>query len=178
MRLADSNPSKRPVAASRWVVSWRADPLVRVLADRHYSRQTSGHAQFVAPGSCLVLRTLEANAAWVTLHPLPHLVKHGYGDAWICAMFRNESPHLSSELIHEAVAATHAWFISPPPAGFLTFVDEGKIRRKRDPGRCFRRAGWREVGRTKERGLIVLQLPADECDAPVWPLELQTRLAV
>ena len=166
------------VARSPWVVSWRADPAIRQLADRHYSRQSIGHAQFVAPGACLVLRTLEADAAWVTLHPLPHLVKHGYGDAWICSLFRNESPHLSSELITMAVAASVAWFVEPPPAGFITFVDESKIRRKRDPGRCYRRAGWHVVGRTKERGHLVLQLPKDEMPAPVWPLELQTRLAV
>jgi hypothetical protein len=161
-----------------WFVSWRADPVVRALADRHYSRQSKGHPQFVPPGACLVLRTLNGDAAWVTSHPLPHLTSHGYGDAWICSLFRNESPVLSSTLIRMAVAATVAWFVSPPDAGFITFVNAAKVRRKRDPGRCFRRAGWHEVGRTKERGHIVLQLRVDEMPEPFWPHEFQQRLVV
>jgi len=162
--------------AQPWFVSWRADPAVRVLADRHYSRQSKGHPQFVPPGACLVLRTFEADAAWVTSHPLANFVRHGYGDAWICTLFRNESPLLSSDLIRLAVAASVAWFVSPPDAGFITFVDASKVRRKRDPGRCFRKAGWHEVGRTKERGHIVLQLPVVEMPDPVWPQEQQLRL--
>ncbi len=160
----------------RWVVSWRADPAVRVLADRHYSRQSIGHAQFVAPGACLVLKTLEADAAWVTHHPLPQFSKHGYGDAWVCTLFRNESDHLSSDLITEAVAATLAWFVEAPPGGILTFVDEKKVRRKRDPGRCFRRAGFEVVGRTKDKNLVVLQLLPDKMPQAEWPLELQLSL--
>ncbi len=39
----------------RWLLSWRADPLARAIADGHYSRQTVGAAQFVPPGRCLVL---------------------------------------------------------------------------------------------------------------------------
>jgi hypothetical protein len=162
----------------RWCVSWRADPAVRALADRHYSRQKVGSTQFVAPGSCLVLKTIEADAAWVTLHPLIQYVAHKFGDAWLCTMFRNESPHLSSELIREAVAASYAWFVEPPPDGFVTFVDANAVRRKRDPGRCFRRAGWHEIGRTQERGHIVLQLPVAEFPDPVWPLELQLSFEV
>jgi len=37
----------------------------------------------------------------------------------------------------------------------VTFVDEDKTRRKRDPGRCYRRAGFEEAGRTKA-GLLAL----------------------
>lgn len=43
----------------------------------------------------------------------------------------------------------------------VTFVDPAKTRRKRDPGRCYRKAGFRHVGCT-EGGLVALQLlPAD-----------------
>jgi hypothetical protein len=157
-------------------VSWRADPAVRALADRHYSRQSIGHPQFVAPGRCLVLRTLEADAGWVTSWPLEHLVKHSYGDAWVCTLFRNESDTLSSELITEAVAATLAWFVEAPAGGMLTFVDETKVRRKRDPGRCFRRAGFEVVGRTKDKHLVVLQLLPDAMPPKEWPLELQLTM--
>ena len=159
-----------------WVVSWRADPIVRALADRHYSRQSVGHPQFVAPGACLVLRTLAGDAGWVTSWPLARMARHGYGDAWVCTLFRNEGEILSSELITEAVAATRAWFVEAPAGGMITFVDETKIRRKRDPGRCFRRAGFIPVGRTKDKDLVVLQLLPAAMPAPVWPLELQLQI--
>lgn len=46
----------------------------------------------------------------------------------------------------------------------ITFVDPRKTRHKRDPGRCFLRAGFKRVGATKEEGLIALQLRP--CDMP------------
>lgn len=48
----------------RWLVSHRADPLARALADRHYNRQKVGATQFVPPGRCLVLRTAACDALW------------------------------------------------------------------------------------------------------------------
>jgi hypothetical protein len=149
---------------------------VRALADRHYSRQSVGHPQFVAPGACLVLRTLAGDAGWVTSWPLAELARHGYGDAWVCTLFRNEGDVLSSELITEAVAATLAWFVEAPVGGMLTFVDETKVRRKRDPGRCFRRAGFEVVGRTKDKNLVVLQLLPDAMPPKEWPMELQLSI--
>lgn len=145
----------------RWQTSWRADPRGAALADRHYSRQTIGAAQFVPPGRCLVLVTSAADALWVTSWPLPEYVKHEWAGAWICSIFRNESEHLSSELITEAVAATRARWPEVPDLGMVTFVDEGKIRRKRDPGRCFRRAGFVVIGRTVDLGLLALGLSSD-----------------
>jgi len=38
-----------------WRMSWRADPVGRDIADRHYNRQKIGAAQFVPPGRCVVL---------------------------------------------------------------------------------------------------------------------------
>ena len=90
----------------RWILSHRADPLILPLADRHYSRQKPGTPQFVPPGRCLVLRAEEADAAWVTSWPFAEYVRHAWAGAWMCSFFRNESPHLSSELVREAVAAT------------------------------------------------------------------------
>jgi hypothetical protein len=52
----------------------------------------------------------------------------------------------------------------------VTFIDAGKVRRKRDPGRCFRRAGFVEVGRTIDRGLIALQLTPAAMPQPAAPL--------
>src|SRR5262245_16025802 len=140
-----------------WLCTNRGDQLARRLADRHYSRKTVGAAQFVPPGRCVVLRTPGADALWVTSWPFVQFVKHAWAGAWLCSAFRNESPHLSSDLIRDAVAATRALWAGVPAPGIVTFVDPQKVRRKRDPGRCFRKAGFRACGRT-DGGLVALQM--------------------
>jgi hypothetical protein len=153
----------------RWMLSWRADPRARVLADRHYNRQSVGATQFVPPGRCLVLLAEDADALWITSWPIAEYVKHAWPGAWVCSCFRNESEHLSSALIADAVAAT-CWRYGPAPEqGFVTFVDPGKVRRKRDPGRCFIRAGWVRLGFTKG-GLVALGLSCDRMPDPVAPI--------
>lgn len=148
----------------RWQLSDRCDPAVRPLADRHYNRQKIGAPNFVPPGRCLVLRTAEADAFWITSWPFAEWVRHEWAGAWVCSAFRNESEHLSSELVREAVQATLAYWPQPPDLGMITFVDAAKTRRKRDPGRCFRKAGFRHVGFT-QGGLWALQLLPDEMPA-------------
>lgn len=145
----------------RWEKSWRADPLARELADRHYNRQKVGAPQFVPPGRCVVLRTPEADAFWVTSWPLAQYVKHAWAGAWMCSAFRNESAHLSSELITEAEQATRYIFGEPPPLGFITFIDTTKVR-SRNPGYCYLKAGWTKLKERTGKGLLVYQhLPAD-----------------
>lgn len=145
-----------------WYLSNRSDPRARPLADRHYNRQKPGTPQFVPPGRCHVLLTANADALWVSSWPFAEYVKHAWAGAWICSCFRNESPDLSSGLISEAVAATRAFWGEPPPLGFVTFVDTAKTRRKRDPGRCYVKAGWTRLKERTVGGLVVLQLlPAD-----------------
>lgn len=97
-------------------------------------------------------------------------VRHAWPGAWICTLFRNESDTLSSELIRQAVAATVAAWGPPPAIGMVTFVDETKVRRKRDPGRCFLRAGFEVVGRTKDRDLVALRLAPDRMPPPAAAL--------
>jgi hypothetical protein len=140
-----------------WHLSHRADPRARVVADRHYNRQKPGTPQFVPPGRCLVLLTEAADALWVSSWPFAEFVKHAWAGAWLCSAFRNEGPALSSALVQAACAATRAAWGDPPPLGLVTFVDASKVRPKRDPGRCFRRAGFRHVGYTAG-GLVALQL--------------------
>lgn len=153
-----------------WRLSHRADPVARVIADRHYNRQKIGTHQFVPPGRCVVLVIPDA-ALWVTSWPFAEYVKHAWAGAWVCSAFRNERPDLyrSSDLIREAIAATRSVW-TPPPIGMITFVDETKTRRKRDPGRCYRKAGFREVGRTKEDNLIALQLLPDAMPIAELPI--------
>jgi len=146
-----------------WSMSHRADPNARVLADRHYNRQKIGSPQFVPPGRCLVLyaRTGTGEAFWITSWPFAEYVKHAWAGAWVCSAFRNEAAGLSSELITQALAATKAFFGPPPPLGMITFVDSGKVRRKRDFGRCYLRAGFKPCGFTKG-GLHAFQILPDE----------------
>lgn len=82
----------------------------------------------------------------------------GLAGAWLNPFFRNESPHLSSELILEALAATRAEWPTLPDLGVFTFIDVPSIRRKRDPGRCYRKAGFVEHGYSKVFGRLILRL--------------------
>ena len=59
-----------------WHLAPRTDSLVRVLADRHYSRKTIGHHQFTPQGKCIVLRTHDYNAFWVTSVPFVQYAQH------------------------------------------------------------------------------------------------------
>lgn len=158
----------------RWRTSFRADPLSRELADRHYNRQSVGSPQFVAPGSPIVLRSLCGRAVWVTLRQVAEYVHHDWPLAWVNTLFRNEGAGLSSELIREAVAATLAEWHVPPPQGMVTFVDPSRVRHKRDPGRCYLRAGFRVVGKTRG-GLLALQL-RDEMPPAAQAFGAQSRL--
>ena len=143
---------------SIWSLSHRADAIVRVLADRHYNRQKPGTPQFVPPGRCLVLSA--PGAFWVTSWPLAEYVKHRWAGAWVCSAFRRESGPLASQMIREAVSATRFYWPETPDLGMVTFVNVEKVRAKRDPGRCFLKAGFLPDGETIG-GLIALRLPPD-----------------
>lgn len=150
-----------------WQVSKRTDPPAVAIADRHYNRQKPGTPQFVPPGSCLVF--LADKALWVTSAPFPQFVRHAWPGAWVNTLFRNEGAGLSSDLIRQACAATRWSWPAIPEEGMVTFVDASKVRRKRDPGRCYLRAGIRRVGET-EGGLIALKLFPEDFPDPVEPL--------
>jgi hypothetical protein len=168
--------NKRLVApAMPWVRTSRADARAAALADRHYSRKTVGAAQFVPPGRCLVLLTEAADALWVSSWPYTQYVKHAWAGAWLCSLFRNESAYLSSDLIRWAVSATCFLWGPAPEQGIITFVDPTKVRKKRDWGRCYRRAGWQQVGYTRN-GLVVLQQRPCDMPAPVPACGVQLPL--
>lgn len=151
-------------SAQPWHLSWRTDPRGRAIADRHYNRQSVGANNFVPPGRCLVLVTEPADALWVTSWPYAEYVRHAWAGAWMNSCFRNESDHLSSVLIRAGVAATLARWPDPPELGMVTFVDAGKVRRKRDPGRCYLRAGFKRIG-TTQGGLLAFQLLPEDMPA-------------
>ncbi|MFC6017763.1 hypothetical protein ACFP2T_16300 [Plantactinospora solaniradicis] len=146
-----------------WHYSNRADKRALPLADRHYNRQKVGSPQFVPPGSCVVFLTEHADAVWTTSNPIARFVKHDWAGAWMNSLFRREPEceYLASDLIVAAVAATRAHWADVPDLGMVTFVDANKTRRKRDPGRCYRRAGFTHVGFTKAGLWVFQQLLAD-----------------
>ena len=137
----------------------RTDPAARRLADRHYSRQTPGARDFMPPGRVFVLLTEDVRAVW-------GVVENWFrGERrWRVVIFRNEGSALSSDLIREATSLTYRYWLARwgLPGPLRTEVNPGKVRHKRDPGRCFLRAGWRVIGESRShrhRGAIVLEAP-------------------
>jgi len=120
------------------------DQECRELADRHYSRRTVGARQFCYSGRKLVLRNCEGSVLFVWMYPRPEMrldSQTGYN----CAIFRNESDRLSSEIIREAEQwAIRTW----GPNRMYTYVDPQEIR-STNPGACFKAAGWRFAGISK-----------------------------
>lgn len=159
-----------------WALSNRGDPLARPIADRHYNRQHIGAPQFVPPGRCVVLLAEDRSALWVTSWPFAEYVKHAWAGAWVCSLFRNEGTHLSSALIREAVAATRWVWGDAPALGMITFVDTHHTLPKQHPGYCYRMAGFREVGKTKSRNLVALQLLPADMPASAPPIGAQLAL--
>lgn len=153
----------------KWEVTDRANDSTRKIADRHYNRQKPGTKQFVPPGRCLVLCTQKRDAFWITSWPFEQYVKHAWAGAWVCSAFRNEGEELSSDLIRQALAVSRWRWPDVPEKGMVTFVDTKKVRKKRDWGRCYRKAGFKEVGKTKG-GLIALQILRDEMPPPEAPI--------
>lgn len=151
----------------RWERVNRRNPFACRMADRHYSRTVIGAPQVGGNARLLILMTPERTALWIT--SWDKYPKHEWKHAWNCTLFRNESAHLSSDLIREAVAVTRYMWGAVPRDGMITFVDADKTRRKRDPGRCYLRAGFRHVGFTKG-GLHTLQVLPDEMPAPEPPI--------
>lgn len=104
--------------------------------------------QFVGPGEKEVLITQDALALFVWRKFISDAGETGVN----CAVFRNEGPTLSSELIMAANAiARKRW----PGERLYTYVDPSKVRHKRDPGRCFLKAGYQKCGMTKSGKLVL-----------------------
>lgn len=149
-------------SAPTWFRVDKFDRRAAALADRHYSRQSVGSDQCLAPGETLLMLTPDWLATWGVVHNFDP----GHDDTrrWRCSIFRNESTSLSSALIIVATDATFDYwprrYRRVPDVPLSTEVDPHKTRRKRDPGRCFRRAGW-ELWRKNSRGLYLFVAPGE-----------------
>lgn len=138
-----------------WYLTKDGDRACLELYLRHYSshkRGDSAPGQFVGPGENIVLRTFDADALFVWRRFVDDAVPKQHGIN--CAVFRNEGPRLSSELVRQADAiADFAW----PGARHYTYVNAARVR-STNPGFCFLQAGWEHCGVTAG-GLLILQRP-------------------
>jgi hypothetical protein len=144
--------------SEHWYESRQNDRWAIDVYVRHYSAGKNRaafnsllHSGFVGPGEKIVLLTENADALFVwRKEEFGYDKQSGINNS----VFRNEGAVLSSVLIAEAVAiAWEKW----PGERLFTFVNGGAVRRKRDVGRCFIRAGWSLCGTSKE-GLLIFEL--------------------
>lgn len=151
-----------------WQQIKKFDPRGARLADGHYSRRTIGSPQFMPPGETVILLSHDELAVfgWWRPHPASGLRAMNGLDGWTCTIFRNTGPVLSSELILDAEKALEGRTVGPD--GLLTYVWDRKVR-SINPGCCFKKAGYRAVGRSADKRKTLLQKPAwPSGEAPVF----------
>ena len=136
-----------------WIVGQDGEPELRAMYERHYScyhyQDGRRPAKFVGPGEQIVLTTLRRDALFVWRKFKDAIQPPQAGVC--CAIFRNESKALSSDLIREADAiADFCW----PGERHYTTV-RGAAVASRNPGWCFICAGWKRCG-VSQGGLVIL----------------------
>ena len=160
-----------------WVEVKDGNDTARALFDQHYSRYRYADGRrpllFVGPGEKMVLLWPDARAVfvWRKFKSADLAGQEGVN----CAIFRNEGAGIASDLIRAAhTAAWERW----PGARFYTYVNPRRVQRKRQPGRCFLKAGWRYVrdaqGKprlTKKRRFLILEM------LPEWSSEYKRGLS-
>lgn len=153
-------------ASPSWRIARDGDWIGASLYGRHYSARhyCDGRvrALFVGPGEKLVLISHDDRALFVWRKFRDDSGQQGIN----CAVFRNESDRLSSDLIREAdQLADDRW----SGERHYTYVAPAKVR-STNPGYCFLRAGWRRCGWTKgghgRERLLVLERALDADQAP------------
>jgi hypothetical protein len=139
-----------------WLAVKRTDKRAFALYRRHYSAKKNlpyrhvGNTNVTGSGETMVLLSQLGTALFVWLRNTVERLDHQHGVN--CTVFRNEGAGLSSDLIREADdLAWQRWTDEPR---HFTYVDPKQIRHKRDPGRCFLKAGWRKCGVSAEGKLI------------------------
>lgn len=139
--------------SEHWREARDGDAAARAIFDRHYSRYRYADGRepklFVGPGEKTVMLTEAGDALFVWRKFISADGQTGVN----CAIFRNESPILSSSLIIEADAVAWARW---PGERLYTYVARKHVR-STNPGCCFRRAGWKRCGVTKVRGLLIFE---------------------
>lgn len=139
------------IGGSPWIAVRDGNATASAIYDRHYSRNPAsrGDPRCAGPGEKMVLLTPCARALFVWRK----FISKDQQDGVNCAIFRNEGAGLSSQLILDAMQlAWQRW----PAERFYTYVNPRRVRSK-NPGCCFKKAGWRVCGITKTRKLLVLE---------------------
>lgn len=138
------------------MVTTHFDPEMAALADRHYSRRTIGARQVLYSGRKLVLRNAEGTVLFGWMNPDPTMRMDGqFG--YNCAIFRNESSRLASDIILEAEQfAFQRW----GPNRLYTYIDGTKVK-SRNPGYCFLMAGWRKAGISKGGKILMTKFDGE-----------------
>jgi hypothetical protein len=151
---------------SPWTVVGKFTPAGARLADGHYSRRTIGSPQFMPPGQTLVLLTPDCRAVfgWWRPDPRSGIVAMNKLDGWTCTIFRNTGAGLSSELILAAESELMGRYECGPD-GLLTYVWDAKVA-SRNPGYCFKVAGWKAIGRSADGRKTLLHKPAELAGQP------------
>ena len=134
-----------------WIVGQDGEKELIELYERHYScyhyKDGRTRNKFVGPGEHLVLTLPDRKALFVWRKFIDDSGQTGIN----CAVFRNESIILSSDLINEADSiADFCW----PGERHYTFVRKEAVK-SRNPGWCFICSGWERCGFTRS-GLLVL----------------------
>ena len=138
--------------AGPWLNVADGHPGLRDFYNRHYSSSGCFSPLILGPGEKLILVTPSGDAVFGWRFSKYWSDEEGVN----CAVFRNESPLLSSDLI---LAAEEVAVAKWGAVRFFTFVNPHMIASP-NPGYCFKRAGWRQY-RTTKGGLIALEkLPA------------------
>lgn len=137
-----------------WWITKDGDRTLLALYERHYSahqyRDRRVRRLFAGPGEKIVLRTERGDAGFVWRNFISDGDQRGIN----CAFFRNEGPILSSELIRQADDIADAiWSCGR----HYTYVDPQAVR-SRNPGFCFKLAGWTSAGMSNSGKLILERL--------------------
>ena len=151
----------------KWVIVSDGDPYAAAIYRRHYSCRTYADGRrcdrlyrnrnlIVGPGEKMVLLAYASagSALWAWRRFIDASGQTGVNNA----VFRNEGPIRSSELIIEACRlAWDRW----PGQRLYTYVDPAKIT-SRNPGYCYIAAGWRPCGWTKSGKRILECYPNEK----------------
>ncbi|PTR06701.1 MULTISPECIES: hypothetical protein [unclassified Novosphingobium] len=138
-----------------WVPILDGDPIAAAIYDAHYAsdrsrarRRERGTLLIMGPGQKLLLSTPCRRALFAWRKFIDDNGQAGVN----CAVFANFGAGRSSDLIRAAdTIADERW----PGERHYTYVDPRKV--SANPGYCFKVAGWQFCGRTKSRGLHILE---------------------
>jgi len=106
-----------------------------------------------SPANTLCLTNVDRTIVFVWQNPNPEYRRDGQV-GYNCSLFRNEDTRLSSEIILEAEQIVNELW---GKARLYTYVDANQVA-SRNPGYCFKKAGWHHIGKSKSGKLLFEKL--------------------